>query len=63
MLPFNCAPWLTRNTSIAVLAAGLAGCSSQPPSTDVSCADIAYSAYDPARTVQSRDLRVQSGGR
>jgi phospholipid-binding lipoprotein MlaA len=48
MLPFNCAPWLTRNTSIAVLAAGLAGCSSQPPSTDVSCADIAYSVNDPA---------------
>ncbi|CAI8901123.1 phospholipid-binding lipoprotein MlaA [Pseudomonas sp. IT-P44] len=49
MLPFKCAPWLARNTSIAVLAAGLAGCSSQPSSSaEVSCADIAYSVYDPA---------------
>ena len=49
MLPFKCAPWLARNTSIAVLAAGLTGCSSQPPSTtDVACADIGYSVYDPA---------------
>jgi phospholipid-binding lipoprotein MlaA len=49
MLPFKCAPWLTRNTSIAVLVAGLTGCSSQQPSTtDVACADIAYSVYDPA---------------
>ncbi|MFJ2684568.1 VacJ family lipoprotein [Pseudomonas sp. NPDC087342] len=49
MLPFKCAPWLARNTSIAVLAAGLAGCSSQPPSTaSVTCAEINYSVYDPA---------------
>ncbi|WP_283183070.1 MlaA family lipoprotein [Pseudomonas svalbardensis] len=49
MLPFKCAPWLARTTSITLLAAGLAGCSSQPPSTtEVSCADIAYSVYDPA---------------
>ncbi|MHC8409713.1 MlaA family lipoprotein [Pseudomonas sp. Hz4] len=48
MLPFKCAPWLTRATSIVALVAGLAGCSSQPPTTEVSCADIAYSVYDPA---------------
>src|SRR5476649_538979 len=48
MLPFKCAPWLARNTSIAVLAAGLSGCSSQPPSTTVTCAEINYSVYDPA---------------
>ncbi|MGF6204432.1 VacJ family lipoprotein [Pseudomonas sp. ADAK2] len=49
MLPFKCAPWLARNTSIAMLAAGLAGCSSQPPSdTRVTCAEIGYSVYDPA---------------
>ncbi|MEO6680278.1 MAG: VacJ family lipoprotein [Pseudomonas sp.] len=49
MLPFKCAPWLARNTSIAVLVAGLAGCSSQPPSTaSVTCAEIGYSVYDPA---------------
>ena len=52
MLPSKCAPWLTRTTSIALLTAGLAGCSSQSPSTaDVSCADIAYSVYDPAEPV------------
>lgn len=49
MSPFKCAPWLVRNTSIAVLAAGLAGCSSQPPSDpSVTCAEIGYSVYDPA---------------
>ncbi|PMZ42929.1 ABC transporter, partial [Pseudomonas sp. GW247-3R2A] len=49
MLPFKCAPWLVRNTSMAVLAAGLAGCSSQPPaSATVTCAEISYSVYDPA---------------
>ncbi|MVV47732.1 VacJ family lipoprotein [Pseudomonas sp. PB120] len=49
MLPFKCAPWLARNTSIAVLVAGLAGCSSKPSSSaEVSCADITYSVYDPA---------------
>lgn len=48
MLPFKCAPWLTRATSIVALVAGLAGCSSQQPTTEVSCADIAYSVYDPA---------------
>jgi phospholipid-binding lipoprotein MlaA len=49
MSPFNCVPWLARTTSIAVLAAGLAGCSSQPPaSSTVTCAEIAYSVYDPA---------------
>lgn len=52
MLPSKCAPWLTRTTSIALLTAGLAGCSSQSPSTaDVSCADIAYSVYDPVEPV------------
>lgn len=48
MSPFKCAPWLARNTSIAVLAAGLAGCGSQPPSPTVTCAEINYSVYDPA---------------
>lgn len=49
MLPLKCAPWLTRRTSIAMLAAGLAGCSSQPPSTTtVTCAEISYSVDDPA---------------
>jgi phospholipid-binding lipoprotein MlaA len=49
MLPFKCAPWLARNTSIVVLAAGLAGCRSQPSAiAQVSCADIAYSVNDPA---------------
>jgi phospholipid-binding lipoprotein MlaA len=49
MLPFKCAPWLVRNTSMAVLAAGLAGCSSQTPaSATVTCAEISYSVYDPA---------------
>lgn len=48
MLPFKCAPWLARNTSIVMMVAGLAGCSSQAPSdTQVNCADIAYSVYDP----------------
>src|SRR5471032_230647 len=51
MLPFKCAPWLARNTSIAVLAAGLSGCSSQPPSTTVTCAEINYSVYDPAEPI------------
>lgn len=52
MLPFKCAPWLTRTTSIAALAAGLAGCSHQPPApADVQCADIAFSVYDPAEPV------------
>jgi phospholipid-binding lipoprotein MlaA len=49
MLPFKCAPWLARNTSIAVLAAGLTGCSSQPTSPTVTCAEINYSVYDPAQ--------------
>lgn len=48
MSPFKCAPWLARNTSIALLAAGLAGCGSQPPSPTVTCAEINYSVYDPA---------------
>ena len=55
MLPFKCAPWLARHTSIAVLTAGLAGCSSQPSSTpQVSCADIAYSVNDPAEPFNRR---------
>jgi phospholipid-binding lipoprotein MlaA len=49
MSPFKCAPWLARNTSIAVLTAGLVGCSSQPvPTATVTCAQINYSVYDPA---------------
>ena len=49
MLPLKRAPWFVRNTSIAVLAAGLAGCSTTPPAEpDVSCAEIGYSVYDPA---------------
>ena len=49
MLPFKCAPWLARNTSIAVLAAGMAGCSSQPPSAaSVTCAETGYLVNDPA---------------
>ncbi|WP_160106673.1 MlaA family lipoprotein [Pseudomonas izuensis] len=49
MLPLKCAPWLARRTSIAMLAVGLAGCSSQPPSaTTLTCADTDYSVYDPA---------------
>ncbi|KAI2690659.1 VacJ family lipoprotein [Pseudomonas sp. TNT3] len=49
MLPLRCTPWLVRTTSIAMLTAGLAGCSSQPsPPADVGCADTAYTVYDPA---------------
>lgn len=52
MLPLKCAPWLTRRTSIAMLTVGLAGCSSQPPpDATVSCAETAYSVYDPAEPV------------
>lgn len=49
MLPLKRAPWFVRTTSIAVLAAGLAGCSTTPSAEpDVSCAEIGYSVYDPA---------------
>lgn len=49
MLPFKCAPWLTRNTSLALLTLTLAGCSSQPtPSETVNCVEIGYTVSDPA---------------
>ena len=52
MLPSLRAPWLARTTPIVVLVAALAGCSSQPPiDTQVSCADTAYSVYDPAEPI------------
>ena len=55
MSRYTCAPWLARKTSIAVIAVGLAGCSSQSPApdaeADVRCADVNYSVYDPAEPV------------
>jgi len=48
MLPPKSAPWLARSTSIALVIASLAGCSSQAPSnTEVTCAQIAYTVDDP----------------
>lgn len=55
MSRYTCAPWLARKTSIAMIAVGLAGCSSQSPApdaeADVRCADVNYSVYDPAEPV------------